>query len=409
MSVDLPGDVAADLVRLIGQYLRVTPPRSLPASVRALRGFRPQALQKRRAAVLGALEDDDLRAGILEWLDEGATPLSREEAGILRIAAERPDDWAEQLRGTSTASPPMREERGEPDAGAAAKLARTEKRAKKARDEARRIKDEARREIESLREQVVTLQRRVDELGASVRSARTEAASERDRAGAARAEADRSVRRARRDVEVARAEADAAAKRSKTLERERSEIEARVRGLESEIASLRAALADARRGRPPVTPARSRKKRRVPLAVPKGRLPEDPQTLYEWLSAEGIHLFVDGYNVTKSQGGFGDLTLEAQRERLIDEVMKLATRKGVPTTIVFDGSEVAPGSTRRRRGSVKIEYSRPGEIADDHLVALLEKGTEPAILVTNDRDLQARAEALGATIATSDQLLALIR
>ena len=409
MSVDLPGDVASDLVRLIGQYLRVTPPRSLPASVRALRGFRPRALQKHRAAVLGALDDDDLRAGILEWLDEGAMPLSREEAHVLRIAAARPDDWVEQLSGLSTAAIPVPSDRGEPEADMASKLVRAEQRAKRARAEARRAKDDARRDTETKQEKVAALERRVDELDASVRAARSEAARERERAAAARAEADRNVRRARRDVEAARAEADAAGKRSKALERERAAIEARVRELEDEVGSLRAGLAEARRGRPPAPEPPSRKRRRTPLAVPKGRLPEDPQTLYEWLSADGVRLLVDGYNVTKSEGGFGDLTLEAQRERLIDEVMRLVARKGVPTTIVFDGSEVAPATTRRLRGPVKIEYSRPGEIADDHLVALLEGGTEPAILVTNDRDLQSRAEALGATIATSDQLLALIR
>jgi predicted RNA-binding protein with PIN domain len=95
---------------------------------------------------------------------------------------------------------------------------------------------------------------------------------------------------------------------------------------------------------------------------------------------------------------------------LIDEVRKLAVKRKVRTTIVFDGSSVPPGRSRRLRGSVAVEYSRPDESADDHLIALLSQSpSEPAILVTNDRDLQARAAERGATIATSDQLLALIR
>ena len=77
--------------------------------------------------------------------------------------------------------------------------------------------------------------------------------------------------------------------------------------------------------------------------------------------------------------------------------------------IVFDGSEVAPGAARRMRGGVVVEYSKPSESADDHIVALLEATEGAAILTTNDRDLQDRAAALGATIATSNQLLALIR
>jgi predicted RNA-binding protein with PIN domain len=121
-------------------------------------------------------------------------------------------------------------------------------------------------------------------------------------------------------------------------------------------------------------------------------------------------LLVDGYNVTKAEGGFSGLPLEAQRERLVEEIMKLATRKKLPTTIVFDGSQVPPGTRRRRRGPVAVEYSNPHEPADDHLVALLETGgPEPAVLVTSDRDLRDRAGALGATVARSEQLLALIR
>jgi predicted RNA-binding protein with PIN domain len=59
---------------------------------------------------------------------------------------------------------------------------------------------------------------------------------------------------------------------------------------------------------------------------------------------------------------------------------------------------------------VRIEYSRPDEIADDHLIAKLEElPASPVIVATNDRELQQRSAALGATIATSDQLLALIR
>jgi hypothetical protein len=44
------------------------------------------------------------------------------------------------------------------------------------------------------------------------------------------------------------------------------------------------------------------------------------------------------------------------------------------------------------------------------MVALLERlPPDPVILVTNDRELQERAAAHGATIATSDQLVSLIR
>jgi predicted RNA-binding protein with PIN domain len=144
--------------------------------------------------------------------------------------------------------------------------------------------------------------------------------------------------------------------------------------------------------------------------VPPGRLADDPLTLDAWLDAPGVHLLVDGYNVTKAPQGFPDLGLPSQRERLIEHLEKLTLRKSVPTTVVFDGSEVGPGKSRLARTRVRVEYSRAGEIADDHLMAKLASlPPDPVVLVTSDRELQERAGAEGATIASSAQLLDLAR
>jgi predicted RNA-binding protein with PIN domain len=114
--------------------------------------------------------------------------------------------------------------------------------------------------------------------------------------------------------------------------------------------------------------------------------------------------------VSKAEGGFGDLTLETQRRRLLQEVGKVARRHEVEATVIFDGSHIAPGTSRRHRGPVQVEYSRAGEIADDHLIAKLEGLPKyPVIVATNDKELQGRAARLGATIATSNQLLGLLR
>jgi predicted RNA-binding protein with PIN domain len=118
---------------------------------------------------------------------------------------------------------------------------------------------------------------------------------------------------------------------------------------------------------------------------------------------------IDGYNVAKAEGGFGSLSLEEQRDQLVKAAGKLAHRVSGRTIVVFDGSKVAAGLARRSRSRVEVEYSRD-EIADDHIVARLEElPPDPVVLVTNDKELQQRARRLGATIATSDQLLALIR
>jgi predicted RNA-binding protein with PIN domain len=123
-----------------------------------------------------------------------------------------------------------------------------------------------------------------------------------------------------------------------------------------------------------------------------------------------VRLLVDGYNVAKQEGAFKALSGEDQRARTLAEVDRLVRRHGVSTTVVFDGAEVAPGISRRRHGLAKVEYSRPPEIADDHLVALLASWPPgPVVVATSDKELQDRCRALGSTIATSEQLLAALR
>jgi predicted RNA-binding protein with PIN domain len=190
--------------------------------------------------------------------------------------------------------------------------------------------------------------------------------------------------------------------------------------LNSELKRLRRELDDAQMRLREATAKRAKKKPtkdedlptgpRTQLPVPKGRYEDDPETLSEWLDVPTVLLVIDGYNVTKAEGGFGDLSLEKQRERLIDEAMKLARRKKVKGHIVFDGAEIEGGGHRRPRGPLSVEYSKAGEIADNHIVALVESlPPVPVVVVTNDRELQDRVTTLGATAATSQQLLALLR
>ena len=143
--------------------------------------------------------------------------------------------------------------------------------------------------------------------------------------------------------------------------------------------------------------------------MPKGRLPSDPQTLDEWLSAPTVRPLIDGYNVTMAKWEFGDLRLETQRERLITEIASLAAMKGVPTTVVFDGKDVGRHPARKKKGHVNVHYSK-GEIADDHLVGLVQRSPEtPVVVVTSDRELTERVEEHGANVANSPQLLSLLR
>ena len=128
------------------------------------------------------------------------------------------------------------------------------------------------------------------------------------------------------------------------------------------------------------------------------------------MTEPGVRVLVDGYNVTKAPGGFADVDLEVQRQLLIDALERFGRRRRVAFSVVFDGSETPPGTSRRSRGVVDVRYSSARQSADDHLVELLEVlPADPVVVVTDDRELRGRVAALGATPARSRQLLQLIR
>ncbi|MGH2729438.1 MAG: NYN domain-containing protein [Actinomycetota bacterium] len=390
MTSQLPGKAASMVVRGLGTYIRATKPEELPGNLRRHKGFTPRGLQAHRDALVDALDDAALRARVLEWLDDHPR-VPRDVSDALTLACERPEGWTARL----AASPAPKPQR----AGAPAASDRTERereRARKAREEARRVKEQAKADVDAARTRAVAVTEKLNAMAAELADARRRAAA-----------ADRELARVRRELERERRKARAADDQAR---RDKERIKKELAGARKEIARL--SRPSPKASRPAPRPARRPPKERgprKPLRAPKGRLEEDPETLDEWLGTAGVHLLIDGYNVVMAEGGFGG-ELADQRSRLIDEVARLVRRKRAQATIVFDGSDVPPGVGRRRRGAVAVEYSRPQETADDHLVALLGAlPPDPVIVVTNDKELQARAAALGATIARSTQLLALLR
>jgi predicted RNA-binding protein with PIN domain len=398
-----PEEAAGALMRGLGRYLRDVPVLDLPPAIRRFRGWRQAALRPHREQLLAALGTPEHRPRLVEWLD-GGPRMGAEERDVLRLWAERPEGWERGLRDEDEVpveEPGRAGQRMSQGAGADEEdeLRRARERIKKARAQARRARAAERSAIEAARKEIDELTHVLSDLRA--RLARTEqqartAAEDARRAAAAR---ERELRRARRAEARARAERDRARAEAKAAKSESSHP-ARPAPVARRGQSRPASASSS----PAVRPARR------PLAVPPGLPGDDPETLARWLDAAGVRLLVDGYNVSKSEAGFGRLRLEDQRRRTVDEVARLARKHGVPATVVFDGSEVAPGTFRRRKPDVGIEYSRPPQSADDLLVErLAELPPDPVVVVTSDRGLQARARRLGATIATSEQLLASIR
>jgi len=393
----LPPDVRAALVEALGAYLASSATLDLPKNLRRLQGFRPRALARHGDELLRLLEDETQRKLVLQALDDGELRTSKRNENLLRIALDRAEGWESQLAALSELSDEAKEHTGR---DVEDELDRERRKTKDAREEARRAKASARAELARSARKVEELERNLATTRSELKKARAEletAATETNRTTGA---LERRERRALREAEKARAARDESRAESKSLRKE--------------ITRLTRELADANvASRPRRTPSVGRPREpatRTPMGVPKGLLAESRETLDLWLKEPHVSLLIDGYNVSKTAGGFGDLSLEHQRNRLVDEIDRLARMRRVPSTIVFDGALIEPVAVRRKRRTVVVAYSRPPEIADDHLVALLrEHSNHPVIVVTNDRELQAKSVALGATIARAEQLLELIR
>jgi predicted RNA-binding protein with PIN domain len=371
-------------------FIATARPTDLPSSLRPLRNKHQSFLIKRKKEILGALEDEGLRALVLDWLKDSPPGISKADAATLRIVTAREDGWEEALSASASGPAPKRTR---VDDGAV--LDREKERTRKAKEEARKAREEAGREVATERQRNAELQSKVDELQIAITDLKrslADTARDRDRA---QGELDREVRKAKARAEKAEAKLEEAKAAMRELRQSAAAATPPPKPVKKKLAA-------------PPTPEEPTRRRR--LSAPKGRFQDAPETLTEWLSAPNVHLLIDGYNVSKAEGGFGDLSLESQRIRLIEEVSKVARKHKIEATIIFDGSHIAPGTSRRSRGPVAVEYSRPDEIADDHLIAKLEGLPKyPVVVATNDRELQGRAAKIGATIATSNQLLALIR
>jgi predicted RNA-binding protein with PIN domain len=122
----------------------------------------------------------------------------------------------------------------------------------------------------------------------------------------------------------------------------------------------------------------------------------DPQRLDHLLSLPNPHLIVDGYNVTISAWG-ETLTLEQQRNRLVQGLGAVAAQTNAEITVVFDGADPIFGTKPNARG-VRVLFSAKGQIADDVVVELarVEPEGRPVIVVSSDQEVAMRVRREGA-------------
>jgi predicted RNA-binding protein with PIN domain/Skp family chaperone for outer membrane proteins len=133
-----------------------------------------------------------------------------------------------------------------------------------------------------------------------------------------------------------------------------------------------------------------------------------PEFLAELLAVPGVHLVVDGYNVTKT--GYGELPLEQQRSRLVGGLGGLAARTRAEITCVFDGAGFGsvPAASGGRR--VRVLFSDPGVTADEVIrrVVAAEPPGRPIVVVSADREVAEGVARPGVTALPSLVLLRLL-
>lgn len=108
--------------------------------------------------------------------------------------------------------------------------------------------------------------------------------------------------------------------------------------------------------------------------------------------AEISFIILDGYNII----GTSHRDLEAQREKLVQSLIKYREARGHDIVVVFDGWKAGSGSENTVvKGGVKIIYSRLGENADSVIKRILSAEKREWIVVSSDRDIASHAWAAG--------------
>ncbi|MEU8169655.1 NYN domain-containing protein [Micromonospora sp. NPDC049004] len=424
----LPEPVRQRIVALTAAVLPTLPADEVPVPLRRVAKFAPNRRARLGAPAIAAqltadplfrqrvtarvlADAGDLGAAVVE----GTAPAAADPVEVAALAyLARPRGWRELIDSSGAAV------RAEADSAVVAELVReAEQRATRAehdravaRVEADKLRDElarVREELGQLREESRQLARTLRETQTRERKASELLATERGRAARASADVDAELRRARArlaEAEAAAGVARASAKEARSVDDARlwlllETIGQAAVGLRRELAldpvdKLPADfVADAFAEHPGAAPA-------GPAA--RARDTDDPARLDQLLALPRAHLVVDGYNVTKR--GFGEMSLEQQRKRLITGLGGIAAQTGDEVTVVFDGAERMHGLPPAPRG-VRVLFSRKGETADELIRRLVraEPAGRPVVVISSDREVADGVRRHGAYPLGADSLL----
>jgi predicted RNA-binding protein with PIN domain len=120
-----------------------------------------------------------------------------------------------------------------------------------------------------------------------------------------------------------------------------------------------------------------------------------------------IRLIVDGYNLIRQSPSLREVeskNLQMGRETLIHHLAAYKRARGHEITVVFDGwrSDNLTENQQSQRG-ILVVYSRRDERADEVIKRMAKRFGQGAVVITSDREVAYFAEAVGATVISSQE------
>jgi predicted RNA-binding protein with PIN domain len=425
-TTPLPDAVRSRVVDLADAELGATPASAandLPAALRAFRSFAPAKRRRAAAAALAAaLESDeafrasvarrarDQHADLASALDAGTVPPAADPVDVAVVAyLLRSEGWADRVAMAGSVA-------GERADAAEVQAVRAQVEA--LTREVTTVRDKARAKERDLTAAAEKLRAENAQLRGSVRESEEAARKAEERARTA-------------EGRLAAVEAKAA-EAAREAERREKRLRDTTTGVERELEALRQrgreerAADDLRLGLLVDTLVDAAAGLRRELALPastgspgdalgtgagdaaRAAVVGDVKTLDARLRLPRAHLIVDGYNVTKTH--FGQLTLEEQRTRLVNDLGGVAARTSAEVTVVFDGRDLDPPPPTSRVRNVRVDYSRAPQIADQRIAEYLaaEPSGRAVLVVSDDREVQASARGFGFAYVPTALLVALL-
>ena len=419
----LPERIRARVVAFAADALGALPADHVPGPLKRAALFTPQ--RRARFAgqqILDQLDSDD---GFRERIGVQAKARQREAAvqlGDRTASADaaalayllRPDGWqalieeaAAQDAGTSRA----------PEAHAEVEALR--RRLDAAVAEHAALRRTSKEELRAAKAEIAELRRKLGDARAQARAARAmaeeaaaEAAERTARVESGAASADAEVRRLKAQVveletELARVQRVTRATRDEGTLRARLLLDTLLQagqGLRQELALPVVEGAPADRVEAHLAEVGSRTS-----SGSASRPADDPGVVRELLALPRVHLIVDGYNVTRAE--WDDVTLEAQRTRLLRGLGPLAAQSGAEITVVFDATNAESRPVVQHPRGVRVLFSPRGVLADDVIRDLVaaEPPGRPVGVVTSDQEVARDvADRPGVRVVASRALVRLL-